>query len=98
MGALCVRMMHVMAAKRDDFLIAMNCRLVIFMTMMAEQSFHEPCFSMVRINVENLFEKNFRDLPSFLGNCPSCMTSVDADHGVILVGIVEAWRSKYSYV
>lgn len=98
MGALCVWMVNVVATERDDFLVAMNCRLVIFMAMMAEQTFHKPCFSMVRINVENFFEKDLSDLPSFLGNCPSCMTSVDANHRIILVRIVEAWRSKNSYV
>jgi len=53
-------------AESDHFLVAMNCRLVILMTVVTEQSFHEPCFSMVGIHIENSLEKYFRYLPTFL--------------------------------
>ncbi len=66
MSSLRVRMMNVVTAESDDFLIAMNCRLVVLMTVVTEQSFHEPRFSMVGIYIENSLEKNFRYLPTFL--------------------------------
>ncbi len=98
MGSLGMRVMHVVPTECDDFLVTMNCRLVVLMTVMAEQSFHEPCFGMVWIDIQDFLEKDLRDLPPFFGNGPSCMTSINANHRVILVGVVEAWWSKNSNV
>ncbi len=98
MGPLCVGMLNIVATERDDFFVTMHRRFVIFVAVVAEKTLHEPCFCVVGIHIQNSLEENFRYLPTFFRNRPSCMTPIDANHRVILVGVVEAWRSENSYI
>jgi hypothetical protein len=95
MGPLCVGMMDVVTAQRDDFLVAMDRRFIIFMAMMPQKTLHKPRLGMVRINVENSIEKNLGDLPSFFGNCAGGVTTIHADHGVIIPIVVLDWRLEH---
>jgi hypothetical protein len=66
--------MHiVMTTKIDDFAITIDSRLLILSTVLTEVSLHQPGFCVPWIYLQNLVEKDFGNIPSFLGNCPSCV-------------------------
>jgi hypothetical protein len=58
-----------MAAKMNDFSIAVDSSLFIFSTMMAEVAFHQPRFGMVRIDIEYSIKKDLCDFPAFFRDC-----------------------------
>jgi len=79
---------EVMPAECDDFSIAFDSGQVVLMTVVAQETLHEPSFSMVGVHVENSIEKDLGNVPTLFGNCAGDVTPVDADHRVIARGLV----------
>jgi len=40
--------------------------MVVFSTVLSQETFHEPCFGEIRRNVENPVKKDLGDFPTFL--------------------------------
>ena len=59
-------MRKIVSTECDDLSIAFHGGKIIFVTVVAEESLHEPRFSMMRIHVENSIEKDLGDLPPLL--------------------------------
>jgi len=53
------------ATKIDDFTVTVDCSLLIFTTMMSQMTFHQPCFRVIRVNVQYSVDEDFGDFPSF---------------------------------
>jgi len=83
-----VGMREIVPAECNDLSIAFHGGQVVFVAVVAQESFHEPRFSMVGIYVENPIEKNLGNVPSFFGDCAGDVTPVDADHRVVTRGLV----------
>jgi len=98
MSSLCVWMVKIMSAKCNDFLVTTNGEFVILVAMMSQESLHEPRLCVVRINVEYSVKKNLCNLPTFFRNCSRSVTTVDTDHGVIVLRVVQAWCSENTNV
>lgn len=60
-----MRMCDILTAKTDDFSIATGRCMVIFTTILTQETFHQPCFGEVRRNVEYSIEKDLRYFPTF---------------------------------
>jgi hypothetical protein len=85
-------MCKIVTAERDDLSIAFNGGKIIFVTVVAKESLHEPRFSMMRIHFENPIEKDLGDVPPFLGDCAGDVTAVHANHRVVTSGLVNCVR------
>ena len=64
--------MHlVMTTKSDDFAIAIDCRLLIFSTVLTQVPLHQPGFCVIWIYLQDLIEEDFGNIPSLFRYCPS---------------------------
>jgi hypothetical protein len=62
-------MYGIWAAKSDDFAITVHRGSLIFATMMSDMTLHQPRLGMLRINLQDTIDKDFRNFPPFFGNC-----------------------------
>ena len=88
MRPLCVGMCEIVSAECDDLSVAFHGGQIVFVTVVAQESLHEPRFSVMRIDVENPIEKDLGNVPAFFGDCASDMPPVDANHRVVTSGLV----------
>jgi hypothetical protein len=70
------------AAKVEDFSVAPGSCALVVTTVLAQKTLHQPGFGEVGRDVENSIEKDLSDLPTFLGNCSSRVSSIDSDDRV----------------
>ena len=94
MRALRVRMCEIVPAECDDLSVAFHGGQIVFVTVVAQESLHEPRFSVVRVDVENPIEKDLGNVPAVLGDCAGDVASVDANHRVVTSGLVVRVRSE----
>jgi hypothetical protein len=88
-------MVDIMAAQCDHFFVAMDRGFVVFVTVVTEQTLHQPGFGMVWIDIENPIKKDLGDLPPFFRNRSSGVTPIDANHRVIVVVVCSNWRFEH---
>jgi hypothetical protein len=95
MSALCMGVMHIVAAQRDHFFVAMDRGFVVFVAVVAEKTLHQPCLGVMGINVQNSVEKNLGHLPTFFRNGSRSVAPIHANHGVIAPLVVMDWRFEH---
>ena len=59
-------MYRIVTAKSDDFAITIDGSLLIFSTVLTEVPFHQPCFCVVGIYLQDSIEEDLGHIPSFL--------------------------------
>jgi hypothetical protein len=95
MSALCVGVVHIVAAQRDHFFVAMNRRFVVFVAVVTEETLHQPRLGVMGINVQYSVEKNLGHLPAFFRNGSRSVAPIHANHGVIAPLVVLDWRFEH---
>jgi len=85
-----------MTAKSDDLSITIDSGPAVVVTMLAEETLHQPRLCMTRIYVEDSVQKNLRDAPAFFGDCAGNVAPVDADHRVLTRGVIGRVRFEES--
>ena len=76
-------MSYILATKIDDFAVAMDRGVIVFTTILAYETFHQPRFSQFGGNVQNSVEKDLCHFPPFLGNRSCSMSPINADNRVL---------------
>ena len=94
MRPLCVGMGEIVSAECDDLSVAFDGGQIVFVTVVAHESLHEPRFSVVRIDVENPIEKDLGNVPAFFRDCAGDVAPVDANHRVVTSGLDVRVRSE----
>jgi len=87
-------MAGIRAAKVDDFSITVDGSLLILATVMSQMTFHQPCFGVMRIHIQNAINENLSDFPSFFGNRACCVRSIDTDLRILVAVIRLRLSSK----
>jgi hypothetical protein len=79
---------EIVPAECDDLSVTFHGGQVVFVAVVAQESLHEPRFSVVGVDVENPIEKDLGNVPAFFRDCAGDVPSVDANHGVVTTGLV----------
>ena len=87
-----MRMGKILVTKIDDFSIATDRCVVIFTTVLTQQTLHQPCLGEFRRYVKNSIKKYLRDLPTFFGNCPRSVSPINANDRVLRKLL---WESRF---
>lgn len=69
-------MIQVVRAKCNDFAIASNRFMLVFVTVVAQMTFHQPRLGVVRIDLENSIQKDLGYLPALFRNCACSVVSI----------------------
>jgi len=71
---------EIITAKSDDLSVTLDGGVVVLSAVLPEQTLHQPGLRQRRRNIENSIEKDLRDFPTFFGNGPRRMSTIDADN------------------
>jgi hypothetical protein len=84
---------NILATKIDDFAVALDRGVIVFTTILAYETFHQPRFGELGRNVQNSVEKDLRHFPPFFGNRSCGMSPINADNRVLGLSL---WWSRLS--
>ena len=72
-------MTRLRATKVQNFAVTVDRCLLIFTTVMSKVTFHQPCLSMMWVDLQNTVNENLGNFPSFFGNSTSSVRPINTD-------------------